>query len=264
MRERIDVSEIEAQTKIRAKYLRALENEEWGLLPGPTFVKSFLRTYARRSASTARRSSRSTACTRSSQRGDASRSSPSAAAQTRPRPPSAASGASRGYMIAVGSILAVIVLADRPARDQQLHEQNPRRPRPRPQRESAWRPSTTSGGVRARQAVHGDVVALSITPDRRRLRVPARRRRAQADPGRRTAARAEHPDLPRQALRGHARQQRRRRLSSTAAAHRAGLQRGDRLLDHQGARPPHAAGARSSRPASERRARASSSRAPRC
>ena len=35
MRARIDVSEIEAQTKIRAKYLRALENEEWGLLPGP-------------------------------------------------------------------------------------------------------------------------------------------------------------------------------------------------------------------------------------
>ncbi len=46
MRARIDISEIEAQTKIRAKYLRALENEEWGLLPGPTFVKSFLRTYA--------------------------------------------------------------------------------------------------------------------------------------------------------------------------------------------------------------------------
>ncbi len=46
MRERIDVSEIEAETKIRAKYLRALENEEWSLLPGPTFVKSFLRTYA--------------------------------------------------------------------------------------------------------------------------------------------------------------------------------------------------------------------------
>lgn len=46
MRARIDVSEIEAATKIRAKYLRALENEEWDLLPGPTFVKSFLRTYA--------------------------------------------------------------------------------------------------------------------------------------------------------------------------------------------------------------------------
>src|SRR5438477_8855070 len=46
MRARIDVSEIEAKTKIRAKYLRALENEEWGLLPGATFVRSFLRTYA--------------------------------------------------------------------------------------------------------------------------------------------------------------------------------------------------------------------------
>ena len=46
MHAHIDVSEIEAKTKIRAKYLRALENEEWGLLPGPTFVKSFLRTYA--------------------------------------------------------------------------------------------------------------------------------------------------------------------------------------------------------------------------
>src|SRR5436305_5920732 len=46
MRARIDISEIETETKIRAKYLRALENEEWGVLPGPTFVKSFLRTYA--------------------------------------------------------------------------------------------------------------------------------------------------------------------------------------------------------------------------
>jgi len=46
MRAGIDISEIEAETKIRAKYLRALENEEWDLLPGPTYVKSFLKTYA--------------------------------------------------------------------------------------------------------------------------------------------------------------------------------------------------------------------------
>jgi cytoskeleton protein RodZ len=46
MHARIDISEIETETKIRAKYLRALENEEWDLLPGPTYVKSFLRTYA--------------------------------------------------------------------------------------------------------------------------------------------------------------------------------------------------------------------------
>jgi cytoskeleton protein RodZ len=45
MRARIDMSEVEARTKIRAKYLRAIENEEWDLLPGPVYVKSFLRTY---------------------------------------------------------------------------------------------------------------------------------------------------------------------------------------------------------------------------
>ena len=45
MRARIDISEVEARTKIRAKYLRAIENEEWDLLPGTIYVKSFLRTY---------------------------------------------------------------------------------------------------------------------------------------------------------------------------------------------------------------------------
>ena len=42
IRARIDISEVEARTKIRAKYLRAIENEEWDLLPGPVYVKSFL------------------------------------------------------------------------------------------------------------------------------------------------------------------------------------------------------------------------------
>jgi cytoskeletal protein RodZ len=45
MRARIDITEVETRTKIRAKYLRAIENEEWDLLPGPVYVKSFLRTY---------------------------------------------------------------------------------------------------------------------------------------------------------------------------------------------------------------------------
>jgi cytoskeleton protein RodZ len=45
MRARIDISEVEIKTKIRAKYLRAIENEEWDLLPGQIYVKSFLRTY---------------------------------------------------------------------------------------------------------------------------------------------------------------------------------------------------------------------------
>jgi cytoskeleton protein RodZ len=46
IREKIDITAVETATKIRAKYLRALENEEWMVLPGPTYVKSFLRTYA--------------------------------------------------------------------------------------------------------------------------------------------------------------------------------------------------------------------------
>ena len=45
MRSHIDITEVESATKIRAKYLRALENEEWELLPGPVYTKSFLRTY---------------------------------------------------------------------------------------------------------------------------------------------------------------------------------------------------------------------------
>jgi hypothetical protein len=46
MRQKIDIAEVESATKIRAKYLRALENEEFSLLPGNTFVKTFMRTYA--------------------------------------------------------------------------------------------------------------------------------------------------------------------------------------------------------------------------
>jgi cytoskeleton protein RodZ len=43
---KLDIRTVEEQTKIRTKYLRALENEEWETLPGPTYVKGFLRTYA--------------------------------------------------------------------------------------------------------------------------------------------------------------------------------------------------------------------------
>ena len=45
LRRKVDIVEVEADTKIRARYLRALEEEEWDLLPGPTYVKTFLRTY---------------------------------------------------------------------------------------------------------------------------------------------------------------------------------------------------------------------------
>lgn len=38
--------EIEAQTKIRARYLRAMEDEQWDVLPGAAYARAFLHTYA--------------------------------------------------------------------------------------------------------------------------------------------------------------------------------------------------------------------------
>jgi hypothetical protein len=46
VRQGLDLNELEQGTKIRAKYLRALEDEEFDLLPAPTYVKGFLRSYA--------------------------------------------------------------------------------------------------------------------------------------------------------------------------------------------------------------------------
>jgi hypothetical protein len=46
LRRGLDIADCESATKIRAKYLRALEEEQFEVLPGSMYVKSFLRTYA--------------------------------------------------------------------------------------------------------------------------------------------------------------------------------------------------------------------------
>ena len=46
LRRGVDVAQAELATKIRGKYLRALEDEQFELLPAQTYVKGFLRTYA--------------------------------------------------------------------------------------------------------------------------------------------------------------------------------------------------------------------------
>jgi cytoskeletal protein RodZ len=46
LRHELDFPELEARTKIRPKYLRALEDERFDILPAPTYVKGFLRSYA--------------------------------------------------------------------------------------------------------------------------------------------------------------------------------------------------------------------------
>jgi helix-turn-helix protein/uncharacterized protein DUF4115 len=40
------LDEVERTIRIRIRYLDALENEEWGVLPGDAYVRGFLRTYA--------------------------------------------------------------------------------------------------------------------------------------------------------------------------------------------------------------------------
>jgi cytoskeletal protein RodZ len=46
LRRGIDFAQAEVATKIRGKYLRALEDEQFAVLPAQTYVKGFLRTYA--------------------------------------------------------------------------------------------------------------------------------------------------------------------------------------------------------------------------
>jgi cytoskeleton protein RodZ len=45
-RRKIDLSEVEAATRIRVRDLRAIENEEWDVLPGHVYARGFIRTYA--------------------------------------------------------------------------------------------------------------------------------------------------------------------------------------------------------------------------
>jgi hypothetical protein len=46
LRQGLDFPELEERTKIRPKYLRALEDERFDILPSPTYVRGFLRSYA--------------------------------------------------------------------------------------------------------------------------------------------------------------------------------------------------------------------------
>jgi cytoskeletal protein RodZ len=46
VRRRLTLQQVEEDTKIRVKYVQAMENEDFELMPGPTYVKGFLRSYA--------------------------------------------------------------------------------------------------------------------------------------------------------------------------------------------------------------------------
>lgn len=46
VRRKLTLQQVEEDTKIRVKYLQAMENEDFDVMPGSTYVKGFLRTYA--------------------------------------------------------------------------------------------------------------------------------------------------------------------------------------------------------------------------
>jgi cytoskeleton protein RodZ len=46
VRRNLTLQQIEEDTKIRVKYVQAMENEDFDIMPGPTYVKGFLRTYS--------------------------------------------------------------------------------------------------------------------------------------------------------------------------------------------------------------------------
>src|SRR5437762_2103725 len=41
----VELDEVERTIRIRSRYLAALENEEWSVLPGDAYVRGFLHTY---------------------------------------------------------------------------------------------------------------------------------------------------------------------------------------------------------------------------
>lgn len=45
-RRKVELSEVEAATRIRFRFLRAIEDEEWDVLPGGVYTRGFIRTYA--------------------------------------------------------------------------------------------------------------------------------------------------------------------------------------------------------------------------
>jgi cytoskeletal protein RodZ len=45
-RRKLGYDQVEAETKIRAKYIRCMEDEQFDVLPSGTYVRGFLRTYA--------------------------------------------------------------------------------------------------------------------------------------------------------------------------------------------------------------------------
>ena len=46
VRRKLTLQQVEDDTKIRVKYIQAMENEDFEVMPSPAYVRGFVRTYA--------------------------------------------------------------------------------------------------------------------------------------------------------------------------------------------------------------------------
>jgi len=103
IRRRIDLAAVEGDTKIRVRYLRALENEEWDVLPGGAYTRSFIRTYASYLGLDAERLSDE--YRRTVEEPDGERPRDAAAGPVRPPAPG---GGGSGFQISRGALAALV------------------------------------------------------------------------------------------------------------------------------------------------------------
>ena len=91
-RRSLSYGQVEAETAIRTRYIRALEDEDFHILPGPTYTKGFLRAYAEYLGLDGSRSSTSSTRATTTRAGRwSTRRSPRAPARGRPGSGSGAS-----------------------------------------------------------------------------------------------------------------------------------------------------------------------------
>jgi Helix-turn-helix domain len=101
----LGLDDIADATKIRVRYLRALEAEDWDALPAPAYARGFLRTYASYLGLDA------DALVEEFRRTVSDGAPEGPAEERRPSPAAGAGGfPSRGVVIGAGAVLAVVVV----------------------------------------------------------------------------------------------------------------------------------------------------------
>lgn len=105
-RRQVELAEVEAATRIRRRYLQAIENEEWDVLPGGVYTRGFIRTYA---AFLGLDGDRLAEDYRAGVEGPGETEPESAPALTHPRAPETARGRSFGAWLAAAAAAILII-----------------------------------------------------------------------------------------------------------------------------------------------------------